>query len=280
MNSDEFSNLIGHNYVALPHLLDLPAINQNLFLDEAAHNSKWAPNTARRIQEETHLILDGITKSSDSVTNRGNSKPTSPVLEDLHVNFTIRNGILTIRVPMDNVVDSNSPTEQLSNDVNQKKVVGLPLKFDDNTARFEPLKYAQMQVMLSYSSSRPDFLWVHVQDEYGEEDLMKVNFLYHQLPYSNSHCRDFGHSFSRCIHNPNIVKPTPRTRPTTTYGDAKVHKTKKHSTAYQLEHIDVAQEKDQQQQEPLVFDVDQTLADVQASIAKDIENGDDLEAFD
>lgn len=93
------------------------------------------------------------------------------------------------------------------------KAVGFPLKFDDNTARFKPLKFSMVQVMLSYSSPRPDFIWVPVEDEYGVSELVKVNFLYPQLPYSCNHCKAFGHSFSRCIHNPNAIKPTTRPRP-------------------------------------------------------------------
>lgn len=89
----------------------------------------------------------------------------------------------------------------------------MPLKFDENTARFEPLKFASVQVMLSYSSPRPDFIWVPVEDEFGISELVKVTFVYPQLPYSCSHCKAFGHSFSRCVNNPNATKPAARPRP-------------------------------------------------------------------
>ncbi|KAL8092426.1 hypothetical protein AgCh_034633 [Apium graveolens] len=92
------------------------------------------------------------------------------------------------------------------------KAVGVPLKFDEFTAKFEPTKYASVQVLLSYSSPRPDYIWVPVLDDCGHEELVKVSIIYPQLPYSCSHCKAFGHSFSRCIHNPNAVKPAPRYR--------------------------------------------------------------------
>ncbi|KAL8107144.1 hypothetical protein AgCh_023806 [Apium graveolens] len=88
--------------------------------------------------------------------------------------------------------------------------VGLPLKFDENMARVEPFKFALVQVMHSYSSPRPDFIWVPVEDEFCNQELLKVNFVYPQLPYSCSHCKATGHSFLRCINNPNTVKPAPR----------------------------------------------------------------------
>ncbi|XP_074326627.1 uncharacterized protein LOC141664571 [Apium graveolens] len=55
------------------------------------------------------------------------------------------------------------------------KAVGVPLKFDDNTSRFEPMKFAQVQVQLSL-------------------------------------CKAFGHSLSRCANNPDAVRPAPRAR--------------------------------------------------------------------
>lgn len=93
------------------------------------------------------------------------------------------------------------------------KAVGIPLKFDENTVRVEPLRFSSVQVMLSYSSPRPDFIWVPLEDECGNSELVKVSFVYPQLPYSCSHCKAFGHSFSRCVHNPNATKPAPRARP-------------------------------------------------------------------
>lgn len=67
--------------------------------------------------------------------------------------------------------------------------------------------------MLSYSSPRPDFIWVPVEDEFGIEEILKVSFIYLQFPYTCSHCRAFGDSFSRCINNPDAVSPPPRARP-------------------------------------------------------------------
>ncbi|XP_074342079.1 uncharacterized protein LOC141679484 [Apium graveolens] len=79
------------------------------------------------------------------------------------------------------------------------KAIGSPLKFDEITARFEPTKYASVQVP--------------VQDEHGTEELVKVSIIYPQLPYSYTHCKAFGHSFARCAYNPNVVKPNPHQRP-------------------------------------------------------------------
>lgn len=58
------------------------------------------------------------------------------------------------------------------------KAVGIPLKFDENTTRFKPLRFASVQVMLSYSSPRPDFIWVLVEDELGGIELMKVSTIF------------------------------------------------------------------------------------------------------
>lgn len=93
--------------------------------------------------------------------------------------------------------------------IGQERAVGLPLKFDENTTRFELLKFSSVQVMLSYISPRPDFIWVLVEDEFGGTELVKVSFVYPQLPYSCSHYKAFGHSFSRCVNNLNVVKPAP-----------------------------------------------------------------------
>lgn len=38
------------------------------------------------------------------------------------------------------------------------KTVGIPLKFYAITAKFEPIKFTSVQVILSYSSPRPDFI--------------------------------------------------------------------------------------------------------------------------
>lgn len=76
------------------------------------------------------------------------------------------------------------------------KAVGLPLKFDDNTERFEPLRFASIQVILSYSSPHPNFFWVPVEDEYVVEELLKVSFIYPQLPFSCNNYKAFSHSFS------------------------------------------------------------------------------------
>lgn len=48
-----------------------------------------------------------------------------------------------------------------------EKAIGIPLKFDDNTERFEPLRFAYVQVMLFYSSPRLYFIWVPIVDEFN-----------------------------------------------------------------------------------------------------------------
>lgn len=58
-------------------------------------------------------------------------------------------------VKMEDVPNSYWSSEGLTHIA---KAVGLSLKFDENTARFEPLRFAMVQVMLSYSSPRPDFI--------------------------------------------------------------------------------------------------------------------------
>lgn len=83
--------------------------------------------------------------------------------------------------------------------------VGKPLKFDEATARFEPLKYASVQVELEYGGHRPDYAWVDVVCK-GVKDREKVKILYPQLPYSCSLCKAFGHSLARCLNNPDAVR--------------------------------------------------------------------------
>lgn len=89
------------------------------------------------------------------------------------------------------------------------KAVGKPLKFDEATARLEPLKYAGVQVELKFSSPRPTHVWIPVINKDGVEEREKIEVQYAQLPYSCSSCRAFGHSFSRCSNNPEAVKRIP-----------------------------------------------------------------------
>lgn len=85
--------------------------------------------------------------------------------------------------------------------------LGKPLKFDAVTAKFEPLKYAGVQVELAYSAPRPDFVRVPLPNL---NDEVKIEIQYGELPYSCSLCNAFGHSLSRCINNPKRVVKKPR----------------------------------------------------------------------
>lgn len=87
--------------------------------------------------------------------------------------------------------------------------VGKPMKFDAATAKFEPMKYAGVQVELSYSGLRPDFVRVPLPNSNEEA---KIEIQYGELPYSCSLCCAFGHSLSRCINNPDRVVKKPRTQ--------------------------------------------------------------------
>lgn len=71
MNSDELSNLIGHNYLAPQPALALPTVDLHMLVDIAAQNSQWSPNTAQRIREETHLLLDDGSTRKDTGPNQG-----------------------------------------------------------------------------------------------------------------------------------------------------------------------------------------------------------------
>lgn len=64
------------------------------------------------------------------------------------------------------------------------KAVGTPLKFDEATSRFEPLKYANIQVDLKYTSPRPNHVWIKVVNRLGIEEKEKIEIQYSQVPYS------------------------------------------------------------------------------------------------
>lgn len=85
--------------------------------------------------------------------------------------------------------------------------VGKPLKFDDLTARFEPIKFTGIQIEFIYTAPRPDFIWVPILDCDENEENIKVEIQYTQIPYSCSLCPAFGHSLARCMNNPDAVKP-------------------------------------------------------------------------
>ena len=91
------------------------------------------------------------------------------------------------------------------------KAVGTPLQFDDATAKFEPIKYAGVQVELFYDAPRPGFVWVPVLKPDGSTENIKVEVLYPLLPYSCSLCKAFGHSLARCTDNPEAQKHTTKT---------------------------------------------------------------------
>lgn len=88
--------------------------------------------------------------------------------------------------------------------------IGPTLKFDEATSRFEPLKYARVQIELSYKALRPPSVFVPIINADGVRDIEKVDVEYSTFPYSCSLCQAFGHSLSRCINNPERVRPTPR----------------------------------------------------------------------
>lgn len=82
------------------------------------------------------------------------------------------------------------------------KTVGKPLQLDVATAKLDPMKYARIQIDLEYGAPRPDYTWVQILNCDGEEEKLKIEIEYPQLPYSCSLCRAFGHSLSRCTNNP------------------------------------------------------------------------------
>lgn len=146
--------------------------------------------------------------------------------------------------------------------------------------------------MLFYSSPRLDFIWVPVEDEFGDTELVEVTFVYPPLPYSCSHYREFGRSFSRGVNNPNAVNPF--TKPSsggvsqaTTKAPRKGNQTQAKQRILleeaNINNVVVGEEnKGNGDINPMVvdeflgcdvvLDADQTLADVQ--------NGDDLDNFD
>lgn len=59
---------------------------------------------------------------------------------------------------------------------------------------------------LLYSSPRPDFVLATILNDNGETEKVKVDIQYSQLPFSCSLYKAFGHSLSRCINNPEVVR--------------------------------------------------------------------------
>lgn len=132
MDSDEFQNFIGHNYGIHHPLLALTAPNHDLLFDKVANPLPLSPETLRRIQEDTKLILAGgsvrqeqgpsqgaissksskhsQTKSTDSVTKKGSI--AAPALEDLQDNFQVQNGVLTVFVPKETEHNNNIEHER------------------------------------------------------------------------------------------------------------------------------------------------------------------------
>ncbi|XP_074331919.1 uncharacterized protein LOC141668805 [Apium graveolens] len=80
--------------------------------------------------------------------------------------------------------------------------IGRPLKFDEITGQFEPLKFARVQIELSYSAPRPPYVLVPTINSSGIEEYQRVEIEYSQLPYSCSLCKAFGHSLAICADNP------------------------------------------------------------------------------
>lgn len=66
-----------------------------------------------------------------------------------------------------------------------------------------------------YGGPRPEFAWVKIINCDGEDEKIKVEILYSTLPYSCSICKAFGHSLSRCLNNPDAVRPQSRKSRTT-----------------------------------------------------------------
>lgn len=86
-------------------------------------------------------------------------------------------------------------------------LIGKPLMFDEITSQFQPLKYARVQIELEYSAPMPPFVWVLVINSRGEEDILRVEVEYSQLPFSCILCKAFGHSLARCNDNPEREQP-------------------------------------------------------------------------
>lgn len=56
--------------------------------------------------------------------------------------------------------------------------------------KFKPLKFARVQIKLSYPAPRPSSVYVPVKNCDGERENQKVEIEYSQLPYSCSLCKD------------------------------------------------------------------------------------------
>lgn len=56
--------------------------------------------------------------------------------------------------------------------------VGKPLKFDEATARLEPMKYAGIQVELIYNVRRLDHIWMTILNGDGETKKVQVALIY------------------------------------------------------------------------------------------------------
>ncbi|KAL8104169.1 hypothetical protein AgCh_028413 [Apium graveolens] len=289
MDSEEFLDFIGHNYVISQPILALSFIDHHIFLAEAAQHSQWSSETARHIQHETPLILDGGSERIESGPSQGaasskssniNSKPSrlSPqttLVTPQPLNDNIEHATSTEPIAhSDNntqtqagpngtwssIVTKNVPITEARNSENAQiifnkdgsatfrppktflsnarkiwvtsiighfiggsfnfifvrdqafkflKNMGLSrffyslkeyfiFKFDSVKVKNEVLALNSVQ-MGALDLSFFGFQW----DEFGNKELMKVTFIYPQL---------LGHSFSRCVNNPNAVKPVPRQR--------------------------------------------------------------------
>lgn len=157
--------------------------------------------------------------------------------------------------------------------------MGRPLQFDTATSRFEPLKYANVQVELAYSSPKPDYVWVIVLNAIGVEEKEKIEVQYPQLPYSCSLCKCFVHSLARCINNPDRDRKRPRmSRPgstTTTFASTS-------NSATNQPHV--SKEEYLQNMEIVPYVVGEfcgcNVVMDEDDILKELEKGNDLEEFD
>lgn len=66
------------------------------------------------------------------------------------------------------------------------ETIGPVLKFDENTSRFEPLKFARVQIELAYSAPHPPNVFVLVKSYNADRENQRVDIEYSQIPYSCS----------------------------------------------------------------------------------------------
>lgn len=77
--------------------------------------------------------------------------------------------------------------------------IGRPLFADETISQYNPMKFARLCIEVNLSSSFPSSLFVVVWDNSSQEDrFVEIKVEYQNRPPSCSHCKTFGHSFTRC----------------------------------------------------------------------------------